>query len=55
MTVALASIAAIAVAALLGAFSLSTGVWCAAAVGIVALVSARFHRHADLPDSVKLH
>jgi len=55
MTIALASIVAIAAAALLGLITLSTSVWLAAAVGVVGLVAAKFHRHAELPDSVKLH
>lgn len=55
MIVALVLIVAVSAAALLGMISLSTSVWIGAAVGVFALVAAKFHRHAELPDSVKLH
>jgi hypothetical protein len=38
-----------------GLISMSTAVWLTLAVGVGALVGARFHKHAELPDSVKLH
>ena len=55
MTVALALIVGILAAALFGVISSSSAIWFSAGVAVVALVAARFHRHAALPDSVKLH
>jgi len=55
MTMALLLIAGILGAALLGTVTWSTAIWFAVAVGVLAGVAAKFHRHADLPDSVRLH
>lgn len=35
--------------------SVSTAIWLSLAIGVCALVGAKFNRHAELPDSVKLH
>jgi hypothetical protein len=48
-------IAGILGAALMGTVTWSTAIWFAVAVGVLAAVAAKFHRHADLPESVKLH
>jgi TRAP-type mannitol/chloroaromatic compound transport system permease large subunit len=42
-------------AVVLGMITASTGLWIGGAVVLGALIGARFHRHAELPDSVKLH
>lgn len=55
MTVALVLIAGILGAALMGTVTWSTAIWFAVAVGVLAGVAAKFHRHAELPDSVRLH
>jgi uncharacterized membrane protein YoaK (UPF0700 family) len=55
MTVALVLIAGILGAALMGTVTWSTAIWFAVAVGVLAAVAAKFHRHAELPDSVRLH
>ncbi len=55
MTAALVLIAAILGAALLGTVTWSTAIWFSVAIGVLAGVAAKFHRHAELPDSVRLH
>jgi hypothetical protein len=55
MTVALVLIVGILAAALLERVSWSTAAWFSSGVGVLGLVAARFHRHAELPDSVRLH
>ncbi|MFI5178757.1 MAG: hypothetical protein ACHQO8_09340 [Vicinamibacterales bacterium] len=47
--------AGISAAVVLGMITASSGFWIGGAVALGALVAARFHRHAELPDSVKLH
>lgn len=55
MIVAFVLIVGILGGALLGAVTWSTAIWFAVAVGVLAGVAAKFHRHAELPDSVRLH
>ncbi|HUL72109.1 MAG TPA: hypothetical protein VLT86_03360 [Vicinamibacterales bacterium] len=55
LIVALVSIAVILAAAFLGVLTWSTAVWFSAGVIVLALVAAKFQRHAQLPDSVRLH
>ena len=43
------------VAVLPDVLSTSTAVWITLAIALGAFVAAKFNRHADLPDSVKLH
>jgi hypothetical protein len=35
--------------------SVSTATWATLAIGVCAMVALKFNRHAELPDSVKLH
>jgi len=55
ITVAIVLSAGIVAAALFGLIAPSSAIWFVAGVAVLALVVARFHRHAELPDSVKLH
>jgi hypothetical protein len=42
-------------AVLPGLVTASTALWLTLAVGLCGFVAAKFNRHAELPDSVKLH
>jgi len=55
MTLALVLIAGLLGAALVGTVTWSSAIWFSVAVGVFAAVAAKFHRHAELPDSVRLH
>lgn len=55
MTASLALAVVIWASVLPGMISLSTAIWLTLAVGAGALVVARFRKHAELPESVKLH
>jgi hypothetical protein len=55
MTITLALAAGVWAIVVPGLVSVSTAVWLTLAIGLGGLVAARFHRHAELPDSVKLH
>jgi hypothetical protein len=55
MSVSLLLAAVVWAAVLPALVSVSTAAWISLAIGVCAFVGAKFNRHAELPDSVKLH
>jgi len=55
LAVAVLLAAAVWVAALPGWVTFSTALWATLAIGLATVVVLKFKRHAELPDSVRLH